>query len=296
MAYSYAHSASFDALKDIRDIPVNLSTQQYLDTLDRFLYSAAQCLLFRPVIYKGERLYVATDFFRSLLWSFVSWGSLHPRRKISTNNRNVTLDNIVAALLNGNELTLESVRRFELDRVFVSSAIDRVISLCRDSDMDMQQHHSDIAIKDAVVWMHYYYEWRNIVTMKYVRLVLNHAQRDYRHYFNHRIPLDDLIEVYLVALYRAVDKCSSELGVLTTYIGNWMKTAKGVAAAIHAKNHENMVSTELLIEGEGDFKSSTNVMAEISIKQDLARVKKMCDFVGEGVWDTIAESYGVSLN
>lgn len=52
------------------------------------------------------------------------------------------------------------------------------------------------------------------------------ARRDHTALFDHKIPLDDVVHQYFLTLSRAIDKCDSNAGTLTTHITNWFFTAR----------------------------------------------------------------------
>jgi hypothetical protein len=173
-----------------------------------------------------------------------------------------------------------------LDRIFVVTAIERVI------DAHKNDPEWELRIKDARFWLHYYYEWRDMIALKYIRHVLNFAQKDYVSYFHHRVRLDDIINVYIIALHRALDKCSSDLGVLTTYINGYMKTARGVVSRsldLDRNRVDFAPIDELLIEEHGE--TDRSAMDTLSLKQDLDAVQKIAAMVDPNLWQSMLDGF-----
>jgi hypothetical protein len=105
------------------------------------------------------------------------------------------------------------------------------------------------AIKEVEYWNGYARKWKDQIMEKYTRMALLQAQATYKDY-NHVVKLDDVVQIYLVVVSRAIDRCDSRHGVITTFMQSWFKSAKSEVAKL-AEGHQDS-SYEGLIEEHGD--------------------------------------------
>jgi hypothetical protein len=105
------------------------------------------------------------------------------------------------------------------------------------------------AIQQVIYWDAKARWWKSMIMEKYTRMAAMNAQRTYKD-FNHFVPLDDVMQVYLVVTSRAIDRCDARQGVLTTFIQNWFKSARGEIAHMAEAQHDS--SYESLTEDYGD--------------------------------------------
>jgi hypothetical protein len=80
------------------------------------------------------------------------------------------------------------------------------------------------------------FKFKGLITEKYMRLALMNAKRTYVE-CAHEVPLDDIIQVYLIYLSKAIDRCDSRQGVLTTFIQNWFYNARHDVLRVQKEEH-----------------------------------------------------------
>lgn len=247
----YQHSKVFASLKVVKErIQGNLTTSQYLQAYDEYIERAITPILLN------------TRFFDSFLARLVGWQEKNFRRKISFLNRHEFPSLAISFLLQtSDEGRLTAFRKLSLDRgiciEFIKlfhANLDSYIKACNCEMLDPKTSEFDLsyALKtklfveeslratspllpvyaESVFWLAKALDFKSIIVEKYTRLCLNTAKYDYEDYFNHKIPLDDIISIYLTAASRAIDKCDSKQGVLTTFIRNWLKTGRTQAAKL----------------------------------------------------------------
>jgi hypothetical protein len=105
------------------------------------------------------------------------------------------------------------------------------------------------AIMEVEYWSAKARKWKEQIVEKYTRMALLQAQATYRDY-NHVVKLDDIVQIYLLVVSRAIDRCDSRHGVITTFMQSWFKSAKSEVAKL-AEGHQDS-SYEGLIEEHGD--------------------------------------------
>ena len=106
-----------------------------------------------------------------------------------------------------------------------------------------------------------------------MRLALMTAKRTYTD-LNCEVPLDDLVQIYLVYLNKAIDRCDSRQGVLTTYIQNWFYPAKAEATKI---KQENTNSSYDELESVGIPINHTEANFDYDAMQELSYQSKQID-------------------
>lgn len=121
-------------------------------------------------------------------------------------------------------------------------AIERQIGLRDDGELYQ-------AIKEVEHWGAWARKWKDQIMEKYTRMALLQAQSTYKDY-NYVVKLDDIVQIYLVVVSRAIDRCDSRHGVITTFMQSWFKSAKSEVAKL-AEGHQDS-SYEGLIEEHGD--------------------------------------------
>jgi hypothetical protein len=246
MGYKYEHSKTFASLKKIKEtIGTNFSSYQYLSTLDSLLYK-----VIRPLVDN-------THFVDHFLAKILAWQYQNPKRKVSSLPRSDLASCVTLFLVaTSTDRKMKLLKKIKLDRGVLSEMIRLWLKVCEpyghlatSVGMDKQaylyeeqlleikaslkQDHSLYgAYQQVNYWWSYYLEFRNRVLEKYVRLCLSQAQKDYVA-FKHRVPMEDVIQIYLVNAAKALDKCDTEKGVLTTHITNWLKHAKNQVVASH---------------------------------------------------------------
>ena len=119
-------------------------------------------------------------------------------------------------------------------------------------------------------WFEKAQDFKSKIMQKYVRMTLLRAQKAYTE-CNYEVDLDDVTQIYLQIMSKAIDRCDSRFGVLTTFIQSWLKSAKAIVQQM-VKNKQHSTSYEGLIEEFGDsanfgstfFDSSFDTLEELS--------------------------------
>jgi hypothetical protein len=262
---SYQHSKSFEQLKGINEsITGNLTSLQYLQTLDMFLWRALEPIhsecpsLFNNYLAKvvaHQSLRASTKFSSDdrtklpiLLFNLLSEPDpkkAHEHAKSMHINRGI-LFGFISMFLNKLKYyeTLNSPF-VELDGVFRKSEMYRI-----EQEMGLRTGGSLYAAMQQVrYWDEKARDFKGKIIQKYTRMALLNAKAAYADY-NHYVKLDDVVQVYLMIVSKAIDRCDARQGVLTTFIQSWFKSAKSEVANM-AKGQLDQ-SYEALSEEHGD--------------------------------------------
>lgn len=261
----YEHSESFSKLKNIREkIEKNLTSLEYLQTLDMFLWNALS-----PI--QDE----CPSFFNNYIAKVVSNQTLKSSTKFSSDDRSklpihlfnlVTTHDTVKAREHVKKMFLNRGLSFGLIQLFLkklagyeklNSPFVEMDNTVRKSQMWKIERAVGLRVGGSlyhcILQVKYWYEkahkWKEMITEKYYRLALNSAQATYKDY-NHYIKLDDIVQIYLMVTSRAIDRCDARQGVLTTFIQNWFKSGRSEVADL-AKTQSDQ-SYESLVEELGD--------------------------------------------
>ncbi|MGE8453806.1 MAG: hypothetical protein ACN6OP_24995, partial [Pseudomonadales bacterium] len=84
------------------------------------------------------------------------------------------------------------------------------------------------------------------------------------------VPLDDVAQIHLLVTSKAIDRCDSRMGVLTTFITRWLKSARAQVAD-EAKGHADE-SLDAMAETLGDSMALGAVMPDTTTEaiQEIA--------------------------
>lgn len=231
-SHKYTHSESFARLKAIKEsISGNLTSYQYLSVLDDLLYRSVGPLVEH------------TRWLDNYLAQILAWAIQNPKRKICGVDRS-KLGSLITLFFLSESGTrrLKLVRQMKLDRTILFEALrnwTRVSApFITDVKPDLEQMVHQTLVTDPQslglcyqqvnFWYSECLSFKNKILEKYTRLCLSTAQRDYVD-LDHQVSLEDMIQIYLVTASKAIDKCDTEKGVLTTHITNWLLSAKNVA-------------------------------------------------------------------
>lgn len=291
----YQHSETFNSLKSIKEnISENLSTAEYLHTLDHFLWNAlepiakecpvffysyiskcvaAQTLNANTKYTSNERQQLPLDFFNMLMESN-SQAKFEASQKLYLNRG--LLFGLLSAFSRATEdyeklhsvfNPMNSVMRFTL-----MNAIEKSVAATRPDRLYG-------VIQQVKYWSKHAYTWKGFVIEKYVRSTLMAAQRTYVD-FNHAVHLDDVTQIYLMVLSKAINRCDSRLGVLTTFITTWLKTARAQVADLAKRSNDE--SLDEMAETLGDSVNIATVMPDTSFEdmQEIAYKARLADPVG----------------
>jgi hypothetical protein len=241
---TYRHSQTFAKLKGIQEsISNNLTSHQYLSVLDHFLYRSVQPLI------QGTRF---VDVF---LAQVLAWQTQNPKRKTSGAGRHSFAANATLFFLcDDYKARLKILRNMRLDRAIIFETIRRWLAIVEQYEQlstqvatpellhrlhelgEAASVRSSFSLHAIYTQVKFFYEqassFKDKILQKYTRMVLNTAKRDYVQ-LGHKIDIDDIIQVYMMTAAKAIDKCDTERGVLTTHIQNWLMSAKNVVVGQH---------------------------------------------------------------
>lgn len=265
---SYQHSKSFDLFKVVDErIKGNYTTLQYLSTLDDFLWQAlvpihTEC----PALFNN---YVAKVIAHQALRPSTKFTSLtaeeRPQLPVHLFNM-LTAPDILTAHGFAKKMFLNRGLLFGFLALFhnmmrpymrLHSAFYNVSALVRANRM--RQIELSVGLRSggvlyaAVQQSSHFYDkarwFKELIVEKYTRMTINSARMAYKD-FNHFVPLDDCIQIFLQVLSRAIDRCNPRQGVLTTFVQNWFKSARSEVANM-AKGQGDQ-SYESMSEDHGD--------------------------------------------
>lgn len=279
----------------------NLTTSQYLEIYDTFLLNSI-----KPLIEN-------TRYFDSFVIRLIGWQEKNFRRKVSFKPR-PEFPRLATLFLLARDscerlaaykaMKLDRGARIEFLKTFHESMEvyekacnceltppnpnQDVLSYCLGVKSQIEKGHKSDAtlvevISESKLWLGRALTFKQSILEKYVRLCLNTAQKDYVHYFHHRIPLDDIVQTYLMAASRAIDKCDLTQGALTSHIQNWLFSGRD-----HVSKHSQDPKVESYVEHLEDLVDLTadneveRLDSERNDELELRRLAKLCDPSGVG--------------
>jgi len=242
---NYKHSKLFAKLKSIEEsIPGNLTSYQYLSVLDDLVYNGIYPIL------------EGTKFFDNYMAQILGWQTINSKRKVVGIGRQAFSSHATMFfLLDSPKQRLKLLKRMKMDRAVLFEAMRRWSSIAEEitsiSDTEIISPDALIQIADlnerasvrpdfhvqAIYQQEKYWHdqavaFRSQILEKYTRLCLTTAQRDYVQW-NCQGDLDDILQVYFMSAGKAIDKCDTDKGVLTTHVQNWLLSAKNVVLATY---------------------------------------------------------------
>jgi hypothetical protein len=199
-----------------------------------------------------------TKFVDHFLAKILSWQYLNPRRKASSIDRSDFASYIALFLITPDtDKKIALLKKTKLDRGVLAAmtrlwlktlepyekllsdpkSLDPEYSEAEEREIEVKvslkpDHSLYGAYQQAKYWWTLYQSFKNSILEKYTRLCLTKAQQDYV-MFQHRVHLHDVIQIYLMNASKAIDKCDTERGVLTTHIQNWLKHARNQVMTSH---------------------------------------------------------------
>ena len=128
----------------------------------------------------------------------------------------------------------------EIDYIFtlhVNSLNDEAIDLYL---IDNTNYTKDLYLiaRDIRNYRDDYLKFKDLIIEKYTRLALIHAQKTYAT-VNYRVDLDDIVQIYLMHVNKAIDKYDSDKGSLTSYVQKWFMNAHSYILH-HSRSNSNM--------------------------------------------------------
>jgi hypothetical protein len=293
MSASYSHSEAFSALKGVNEkLTVNLTSYQYLTVLDDHLFNALT-----PMVQ-------STKFFDVFLSQIIGWQTLNPKRKTCDVGRHELVSLSTLFLLTQDpKQKMKLIRKMKLHRNIIFEALGRWLDILKEypalSTMigntqvvtklyDMNESalmrtgfslHSTYSL--VSYWTKQAKGFKESIIEKYTRMTLSTAQRDYVA-LGHPMPLDDFVQIYMMTMSKAIDKCDADRGVLTTHIQNWLLSAKNNAQAqatenSQDKNHQTVPLDDVEISvNDDDARTRNDVIDRVRV------VAKLFDPLGVG--------------
>ena len=284
----YENSWVFGALKaNSGEADGNLTTSQYLETLDRYLNGALKCIVEN------------TRYLDVVVTGLIGWQEENYRRRVSLLSKRQFIEAAVAWIIKPRAEKVKTLSTLRLDRGVALLACHSFLDECKDYEalsklrvIESQEHLRILAETEKRLLVpggNMFHcltlvrhqatlasEYRGEILSKYIRLSIMTAQRDYVQYFDCRISLNDMCGEYILASARAIDKCDYEKGPLTTHIRNWFFTArKHCATRYDTGRHESLLpedSESSRISGDDDTKT---VSAELSVDAVDVSLMKM---------------------
>ncbi len=234
-------SRSIDALKTVKEqLPENYTTGQLLQVLDSLLIRAVT-----PIIEN-------TTYMDTIISVTMSWYTDNPRRKISVIGRDKTFSLMFLYLTaRSTKAKIKILVQLRLERNILFSAIylflkqaspyrDLVIQKIKEIDLlkksRLESQLSDIknalgasdnlypSLSSISFWVNQAVNFKNMLIEKYMRHIFNKA-RLFQIQSNYSVDLEDLVQNFVLATSKAIDKVDADQGTLTSYIDHWLKNA-----------------------------------------------------------------------
>jgi hypothetical protein len=294
---NYEHSTSFHILKNIKEeLTNNYTSLQYLQTLDFFLWKALE-----PIAAECPSL------FYNYLTKVVARQSLKSSAKFTSGERHKLPIQLFNSLVSKSPTkAFESSKLLYINRGLLFGFISMFRNKLRYYEELSRGHHNIsaperstvlhrielslglrpfgslyAALLQVVYWDNKARDFKRLIVEKYTRMALLQAQKAYEDY-NYFVPLDDVVQVYLLVVSKAIDRCDARQGVLTTFIQNWFKSARGEIAKLAEGRTDQ--SYESLAEDLGDAAHEalgvTLPDLSMELQEHIAYVAKQVDLQG----------------
>lgn len=260
MTGSYQHSEVFAKLKSIKeDIDQNLTSFQYLTTLDYFIESSIDPIVTAMPV-------MADTYFAKV----VAWQSHKPSIKFSRINKHdlpvllfnsITTDGakkrqfqkdmllnrgLLFGLITTFQHTVNNYRKLH-DPTYRISAMKRKMLLAL-AESRVGNGYLYSSVRQSDYWAEKAFAFKELIVQKYTRLALMSAKHTYVD-ISYHMPLNDVIQTYLVFLSKAIDRCDARQGVLTTFIQTWFYSAKAEVVRKASEDSKNSSYDDLLDSG-----------------------------------------------
>lgn len=288
MSNVYTHSDTFASLKNIKEeVRESLTTAQWLQTLDYLLESSID-----PIVTANTDL--ADNFFAKV----VAWQGHKPSIKFSRNDKTtlpVALFNSLTTQgaekrLHQKSMLLNRGLLFGLVAIFLRTVNNykrlhdpalkmgrsRRLLLIQQAESRVKSTHLYAAIMQVEYFSSKAHWFKELIMQKYTRLALMNAKRTYKA-VGYAQRLDDIVQVYLIFLSRAIDRCDSRQGVLTTFIQTWFYSARSEVQKSCVESQHT--SYEEMLEN-GIHHLTTEADHGYEAVQHLAYAAKQVDTVG----------------
>lgn len=289
----YTHDLTFAALKNIKEqVTSNYTTSQYLKTLDHFIWLAL-----------GPVIKTCPNLFLNYVSKVVAQQAVRPVKMTSDDKHNLPVA-FMNLLLARDRVT--AAKDLHLNRGILFSFLDIFVSLTaryrRLHEMPppsnlldasrrtqlLEKVEADLevipganlygATLEASHWSKEAIAFKNVIVEKYTRLAIKGAQKTYVT-ARHRRELGAIVNVFMITLYKAIDRCDSRHGVLSTFITNWLRGARSkVLDEVFAESAETSYDKQIEDHGEEAFvQHSHQANRDMEAMQSLAHIAKTID-------------------
>lgn len=289
MSNNYVHSDTFASLKGIKEeLTVNWTTAQLLTTLDHFIESAID-----PLVSAYPAL---TDVYFSKV---IAYQFDNPNTKCSRNDKQVLPALLFNSLTTEGKVKREFQKKMLLNRGLLFGLVttfEKTVNTYRKLHspffklpraqrkllMQLAEERTEsrflfAAIQQTEFWIEKAYHFKEMIVQKYTRLALQSARKTYMDTGCQK-DLGDIIQIYLIFLSKAIDRCDSRQGVLTEYIKNWFYSAKAEVVKSIAKDGLSTSYDQLL--ESGIESNSVAPDTEFESVQHLCVTAKAMDLTG----------------
>lgn len=266
---SYEHSEIFARLKDVKErIGTNLTSLEYLETLDMFLWRAIGSI--RKAMPGLVDEFMVKAIAQQTFKSSTKFSSImkEEKGKLPVILFNALTERNIESLDGYRNLRLNRGMLFGLVKIFVDRT-QPYMDLLNEPPLSVVEWKSrarqlkamekelgvvegvalSSIVEDVNIWYERAREWKESIIEKYTRKAIGQAKVAYEDY-NYAMDLSDVIQIHMVLLSRAINRCDSRLGVLTTFITSWFKSARSEMKKIIDSSPE--VSYEAMLEEMGD--------------------------------------------
>ncbi len=298
----YKHSELFAKLKHTQEtITHNPTSVEYLRTLDMLIENS-----FLPIL-------ESCRFIDTFLAKILAWQSSNPKRKTSAGGKKDLPSYVTLFLITSDpEAKMNIYNKIGFDRGITMEMIRRWIKIMDEYAVKINlpeptaedrramykiQHSLDFhedsfpygSYLQTKFWFDKSNHFKSLILEKYTRLCLNTAQQDYVR-FKFRIEMDDILQVYLMTASKAIDKCDSSKGVLTSHIQNWLLSARNLVAKRYLDNYndrqpfmtDNQEALDRLIGEETSATVETEALESVEDKLErqgtIDRVRQLAKF------------------
>lgn len=224
----------------------NLTSYQYLTVLDELLYNAVA-----PIV-------GATRFFDVFLAQVLGWQTVNPKRKsCGVGRQELATLTTLFFLTEDPKQKMKIVRQMKLYRNILFECVYRWLEATEEYErissvigsregLEATSRVSELGLmrpgwslhstrSATVYWVGESKKFKESIVQKYTRLCARIAQQDYVK-LGHPISLDDMLQIYVMTMSKAIDRCDADRGVLTTHIQNWLKSAKNTVQSMGEKD------------------------------------------------------------
>lgn len=236
-------SKVLDQLKTVKEkLEKNYSTEALLDTLDELLNRAI------------EGVILCCNYLDHRLITIATWYSTNQRRKLSSMEKPQFIASCMAFSLADTKTKRRIYRKIGLERNLTVLMLDQWLSLAGEC-VQLELKHLSNPSSDVMArilqlrWLlnvtnphqlfasyntvkMYYAEslkFREQISEKFMRKVMLETVayvKEQERRNGPRMSLNDVAQNFMLAVYKAIDKCDSAKGTLTSYVDAWVTNAK----------------------------------------------------------------------